>query len=168
MNIYQQIKKIRSSILVYLTHRMALPLLRIIRKPEIFPYTREELKNFPDETLGKELINFLETKKLALLPYYARHDIKHILLDYDTTDEGEGCLQCFMLGNGHVSFPVIATVVYTFVTMPEYWPGFKKAYTRGRRSKPIADWKWFEILEQPTEFLIQQIDKSKKNETDMV
>ncbi len=168
MKIYQQIKKIRSAILVYLTHRMALPALRIIRKPEIFPFTREELKNFPDETLGKELINFLEIKKLELLPYYVRHDIKHILLNYDTTDEGEGCLQCFMLGNGHVSFPVIATVVYAFVTMPEYWPAFNKAYTKGRRCKPIADWKWFEILEQPTKSLIQQIDKSKHHETDLV
>jgi ubiquinone biosynthesis protein Coq4 len=168
MKTYEQIKKIRSAILVYLTHRMALPVLRLIRKPEIFPFTREELENFPDETLGKALINFLETKKLKLLPYYARHDIKHILLNYDITDEGEGCLQCFMLGNGHVSFPVIATVFYALATMPEYWPVFKKAYARGRRCMPIADWKWFEILEQPTKSLIQQIDKSKKHETDLV
>lgn len=158
----------RSALLVYLTHRMALPLLRIIRKPEIFPFTREALKDFPDETLGKALSRFLEIKKLELLPYYARHDIKHILLGYDTTDEGEGCLQCFMLGNGHVSFPVIATVVYAFVTMPEYWPAFKKAYTRGRSCNPIAGWKWFEILEQPTKSLIQQINKSKHHETALV
>ena len=168
MRSYSLIKKYRSALLVYLTHRMALPVLRIIRKPEIFPFTREELKKFPDDTLGKDLIIFLETKKLDLLPYYARHDIKHILLNYDTTDEGEGSLQCFMLGNGHISFPVIATVVYAFVTMPEYWPGFKKAYARGKRCNPISDWKWFEILEQPTKSLIQQIDKSKHDETDMV
>jgi hypothetical protein len=129
---------------------MALPVLRIVRKPEIFPFTREELKDFPDNTLGKDLINLLETKKLDLLPYYARHDIKHILLDYDTTDEGEGCLQCFMLGNGHISFPVIATVLYGFVTMPEYWGSFKRAYSRGKRCIPISDWKWFEILTEKT------------------
>jgi hypothetical protein len=138
---------------------MALPVLRIIRKPEIFPFTREELKNFPDESLGKELIRFLEIKKLELLPYYARHDIKHILLIYDTTDQGEGCLQCFMFGNRHISFPVVATVVFAFVTMPEYWPSFKKAYMRGRNCSPIADWKWFEILNQPVKSLIQQINK---------
>jgi ubiquinone biosynthesis protein Coq4 len=61
-----------------------------------------------------------------LLPYYARHDIKHILLDYDTKNEGEGCLQCFMLGNGHVSFPVVATVLYGWATMPEHWPASEK------------------------------------------
>ena len=150
MNMYAFIKQCRSALLVYLTHRMALPVLRIIRKPELFPFTVEELKNFPDETLGKDLIDFLETKKLDLLPYYARHDIKHILLNYDTTDEGEGCLQCFMLGNGHFSFPVIATVLYGFVTMPEYWGNFKKAYAKGKNCKPISNWKWFEILTEKT------------------
>ena len=157
MKTFSLIKKYRSKLLVYLTHRMALPVLRILRKPEIFPYTREELKQFPEETLGKMLVDFLDAKQLELLPYYARHDIKHILLDYDTTDEGEGCLQCFMLGNGHISFPVIATVVYAFVTMPEYWPGFKKAYLRGKKSAAISKWKWFEILDQPTALLISKI-----------
>lgn len=157
MKIYSSLKKYRSAVLVYLTHRMALPVLKLIRKPELFPYSVEELKNFPDETLGKDLINFLELKQLELLPYYARHDIKHILLNYDTTDEGEGCLQCFMLGNGRVSFPVVATVLYGFFTMPEYWISFKRAYKRGKQCASIENWKWFEILHQSTASLRQQI-----------
>jgi ubiquinone biosynthesis protein Coq4 len=155
--------QLRSSLLVFLTHHMALPLLRIIRQPKPFPYTKEELKNFPPETLGHELINFLEQKKLQLLPYYAKHDIKHILLQYDTTDEGEVCLQCFMLGNRHLSFPVAATVLYGFITMPEYWGKFKKAYRRGKNANRIADWKWFELLTETTTSLIQKIDTNEKN-----
>lgn len=147
---YKLIIKIRSGLLVYLTHKMALPILRLIRKPEIFPYSIKELQEFSANTLGYDLAIFLQEKQLDLLPYYARHDVKHILLDYETTDEGEGCLQCFMLGNGHVSFPVIATVLYGFVTMPEYWPAFRAAYVRGKHSPPISNWKWFEILEVPT------------------
>jgi ubiquinone biosynthesis protein Coq4 len=83
--------------------------------------------------------------------------MKHILLDYDTTEEGEGSLQCFMLGNGHVSFPVLATVLYGLITMPEYWRSFKQAYTRGRSCVAIADWKWFEILTENTEELKSKI-----------
>lgn len=158
MKIYAALKKYRSAVLVYLTHEMALPLLKLVRRQEIFPYSMEELKKFPDNTMGKDLAVFLENKGLDLLPYYARHDIKHILLQYDTTDEGEGCLQCFMLGNGHVSFPVLATVMYGMVTMPEYWSSFRRAYQRGKKSEPIARWKWFEILEQPTASLMQRIN----------
>ncbi len=160
---HKSIIKLRSALLVYLTHQMALPVLRIIRKAEIFPYSKAELLNFRAKTLGKDLIDFLNERDLDLLPYYARHDIKHILLGYDTTDEGEVCLQCFMLGNGHISFPVAATVLYGFITMPEYWKKFRIAYRRGKQSIPIKDWKWFSILEETTESLTYKINYDSKN-----
>jgi ubiquinone biosynthesis protein Coq4 len=157
MSIYPVIKKYRSALLVYLTHKMALPMLKAMRNPVVFPYSMEELKQFPADTMGHELAIFLEIRNMNLLPYYAKHDIKHILLDYDTTDDGEVYLQCFMLGNGHVSFPVLATVLYGFVTMPEFWTGFKKAFARGRKSRPIENWKWFEILTERTTDLKNKI-----------
>lgn len=156
---YTLLVKLRSQCLVFLTHHMALPVLRLIRRPEIFPYTRAQLSAFPDGSLGKDLSAFLDERDLQLLTYYARHDMKHILLNYDTTDEGEGCLQCFMLGNGHLSFPVIATVLYSFVTMPEYWSSFRKAYRRGRNAaQNISDWKWFELLHESTTAVRKMID----------
>jgi hypothetical protein len=157
---YKFIVLVRSKLLVFLTHSLALPILQIIRKPEVFPYSKKELQNFPTGTLGNDLVNFVEEKNIQLLPYYARHDIKHILLQYDTTDNGEVCLQCFMLGNGHVSFPVIATVIYGYITMPEFWSNFKAAYKRGKGCNPISDWAWFDILEVPTSLLKQRLNQS--------
>lgn len=154
---YKFIIRQRSALLVWLTHRMALPVLKLIRKPELFPYTINALEQFGNGTLGKDLANFLEEKDLELLPYYARHDIKHILLQYDITDEGEGSLQCFMLGNGHVSFPVLATVLYCFCTMPEHWRKFVNAYKRGQRVIAISNWPWFEVLKQQTSELQSRI-----------
>ena len=119
----------------------------------------EELNLFQEGTMGKDLANFLDNKELELLPYYARHDMKHILLEYDTTDEGEGCLQCFMLGNGHLSFPVIATVIYCFCTMPEYWQHFRAAYGRGKCSSAIGRLNWFAVLPMPTSELKKLIVK---------
>jgi ubiquinone biosynthesis protein Coq4 len=156
---YQFFIRLRSMVLVFLTHNMALPLLRIIRKPKVFPYSKMQLQQLPDGSLGKDLVNFLETKQLQLLPHYAKHDIKHILLQYDTTDDGEVCLQCFMLGNGHLSFPVAATVLYGIITMPEHWKKFNTAFRRGRQSIAINNWKWFEILDQPTATLIKTINQ---------
>lgn len=155
--------RLRSKALVFLTHNMALPMLRFVRKPQLFPYTAAALKDFPNGTLGLELVNFLERKNLKLLPHYARHDIKHILLQYDTTDEGEVCLQCFMLGNGHISFPVAATVLYGFVTMPEYWKKFRVAYHRGKNSIRIKGWSWFSILHESTQTLMHKINNDAKD-----
>ncbi|RZM20295.1 MAG: hypothetical protein EOO88_36600 [Pedobacter sp.] len=155
---YKFLIKLRSRLLVYLTHQMALPVLKIVRKPEVFPYTLENLQQFPEDSTGWQLANFLKRKNLALLPYYARHDIKHILLEYDTTDDGEVCLQCFMLGNRHLSFPVVATVLYGFCTMPEHWSLFRRAYRRGKQCTRISDWDWFGLLREPVSTLKQKIN----------
>jgi hypothetical protein len=158
INMHKHIIKIRSQILVYLTHNMALPFLKFVRRPLMFPYNKETLMNMSEGTLGNDLYRFLEAKKLDLLPYYAKHDIKHILLGYDTTDEGEVCLQCFMLGNKHISFPVAATVLYGFFTMPEYWKKFIVAYKRGAKSASLQNWQWFNIITEQTIVLQQKIN----------
>ena len=143
----------RDMVLVFLTHNLALPMLQRMRKEKAFPYTMDELSGLNPGTLGHDLYQFITVRKLSLLPHYARHDIKHILLGYDTTGKDEVRLQCFMLGNRHVSFPVLATVIYGFLTMPEYWGSFTKAYRRGRGAGEISHWDWFAILDRPTTLL---------------
>ncbi len=149
--------KIRTAILVLLTHKIALPLLKIFRRPVAFTYERNELMNFPSGSLGNDLYHFLENRNLPLLKHYARHDLKHILLNYDTTDEGEACLQSFMFVNGRVSFPVLATVIYSFITMPEHWSKMKKAYRQGKAASSFHSWKWNELLIEPTRELRNKI-----------
>jgi hypothetical protein len=155
---YKLFSKLRAALLVLLTHSVALPLLKLVRRPEKFPYSPAELAQMPPGTLGNDLVRFLRGKQLQLLPYYARHDMKHILLQYDTTGEGEVCLQCFMLGNGHVSFPVLATVFYGFATMPEHYRLFKQAWRRGRGCRPLEGTDWFALMPLPTQQLIKAIN----------
>jgi len=149
--------KIRETILVFLTHKIALPLLKLVRRPNSFTCTEDELQSLPLGTLGNDLFIFLKQRNLPLLKHYARHDLKHVLLGYDTTEEGEACLQSFMLGNGRISFPVLATVAYSFLTMPEYHKKMRKAFVEGKESTPIHSWKWNEILKEPTEELRRKI-----------
>jgi ubiquinone biosynthesis protein Coq4 len=152
-----RLKKVRESILVILTHKIALPMLKLVRRPNEFTYSEDELQSLPAGTLGNDLFIFLKQRNLPLLKHYARHDLKHALLGYDTTEEGEACLQSFMFGNGRISFPVLATVTYGFITMPEYWSKMKKAFLQGKKSNPIHKWNWNEILIEPTEELRRKI-----------
>jgi hypothetical protein len=142
----QYIIKIRSAVLILLTHKIALPLLKKVRKATVFNYSELELYMLPEGSLGNDLYLFLEKRNLPLLKHYARHDLKHVLLNYDTTDEGEVCLQSFMLGNGRVSFPVLATVVYGFVTMPEHWKKMRQAFREGKRCTSFHGWQWNELM----------------------
>jgi Coenzyme Q (ubiquinone) biosynthesis protein Coq4 len=149
--------KVRKTILVFLTHKIALPMLKLVRRPNEFTYSEDDLQSFPSGTLGNDLILFLKQRDLPLLKHYARHDLKHVLLGYDTTEEGEACLQSFMFGNGQISFPVLATVTYSFITMPEYWGKMKEAFLQGKKSNPVHGWKWNELLNEHTEKLRRKI-----------
>ncbi len=151
------LKKIRSNILVMLTHTIALPILKIVRRKKKFPYSMEQLSALPFETVGNELWQLLNAENLRLLPYYERHDIKHVVLNYPFTDEGEVSLQFFMLANGRVSFPVLATVIYGLVTMPEYYSSFKKAWQRGKQAKSLENMDWFGIMELPLAVVQKQV-----------
>jgi len=157
--------KIRSAVLVFLTHQIALPVLKIIRRPNAFVYTKDDLKKFPSGSLGNDLYWFLEKRNLPLLKHYARHDLKHVLLNYDTTDEGEARLQCFMLGNGRVSFPVLATVMYSLLTMPEYWKRMGVAFRQGRCSISVHNWQWNEVIKEQTVQLRNRVFNHSINKT---
>jgi ubiquinone biosynthesis protein Coq4 len=151
------LKRLRTAILIFLTHKIALPLLKVMRRPKVFTCNKDLLASLPAGTLGNDLYQFLEKRKLPFLNHYARHDLKHVLLNYDTTDEGEVCLQSFMLGNGRVSFPVLATVLYGFITMPEYWSKMKGAYHQGKQATSFHNWKWNDLLPVPTSELRNKI-----------
>lgn len=151
---------LRRKILVMLTHKVALPMLKSLRKPVPFNYSELELYMLPAGTLGNDLYNFLEQRNLPLLRHYARHDIKHVLLGYDTSEEGEVCLQSFMLGTGRVSFPVLATVVYGFATMPEYWSKMKAAFRAGKQATPFHSWNWNDVVKENTITLRNRILKA--------
>jgi len=160
---YNYLVSIRSWLLVYLTHRLALPILKLIRKPEVFPYTRDQLNAFPQGSLGKRLIEMLDQHRLDLLAHYAKHDMKHILLEYPTTDEGEVCLQAFMLGNRHISFPVLTTIIFGAVCMPEHWRSMIHAFKRGRHANHISDWNWSELAHEDISLLKEKIFNSSGN-----
>jgi hypothetical protein len=146
----QLLKKLRSNMLVLLTHTFALPILKIVRRKKKFPYSMEQLSALPYETVGNELWQLLNANSLRLLPYYERHDIKHVVLNYPFTDEGE-------VANGRISFPVLATVLYGLATMPEYYSSFKKAWLRGKQTKSLENMDWFGIMEVPLVAVQKQV-----------
>ena len=81
-----------------------------------------------------------------------------MVLQYPFTDEGEVCLQFFMLANGRISFPVLTTVLYGIITMPEYYNSFKTAYRRGKLAADLQNMEWFSIMEQPLNRVQEQIN----------
>jgi len=62
---YKHLGNIQKTLLVYLTNKIALTIIRIIRKPTLFQYSNPHLKNMSTYLLGKYLVNLLKKNKLS-------------------------------------------------------------------------------------------------------
>jgi len=143
------LKEMRRRTMIFLAHEIGLPYFRLTRKPRSFPYSLAGMGQMPEGTVGKALYCFLHDNGLDLLPYYEKHDIKHVVLGYEATEEGEVSLQCFMLANGRITVPVVLCVLFGFLTMPEYYRRFIKAWHRGRRVPALSRIDWFSLPPYP-------------------
>ena len=144
-----KIKQWRAELLTFLAHRVGLPYFKLIRKRPSFPYSEADLKRLPEESVGYQLYQFFDKHQLELLPYYEKHDIKHIVLDYLPNEEGEVCLQTFMLANGRVTIPILIAVAYGWMTMPEFYSSFLRAWKRGRANQSLSKTNWIALVNAP-------------------
>ena len=135
----KNMKFLRSKLLEFLTHKIALPLIANFRNKPKFIYSMNELLAFEEGTLGKDLALYLNEMNFKLLPNYEQHDCKHIILQYEMDEAGEAKMHFYFLGNRHYSIPVVSTCIICFFLMPEYWKLFYKEYQKGKLGKPFED-----------------------------
>ncbi|MGQ0827582.1 MAG: hypothetical protein ACT4ON_04210 [Bacteroidota bacterium] len=150
------IRLLRSKLLELLTHRIALPIISKYRNNPPFPYTMDQLLQFPDNTLGKDLALYLQKKNFKLLRNYERHDCKHIILQYEMDEVGEARMQFYFFGNRHYSVPVISTVIMCFILMPEHWRTFSYEFSKGRNARQFDDVDFSKIVSMNTAELRKQ------------
>lgn len=154
-------KMLRKQLMIFLAHQVALPYFKLVRKNYRFPYTVSQLAAYADGTVGRELYLFFHHHNLDILPHYEKHDIKHVVLGYPPTEEGEVSLQCFMLANGRITLPVLCSVAVGFLIMPEHWKSFKKAWIKGRQTPQLDQLDWFSLIPRPLTAVKHQIFNTK-------
>lgn len=145
-----RIKAIRSFLLEFFTHKAAIPFVLFFRKKNLFIYSMEDLEQFPDGSLGKDLVNQLKANDFTLLKNYERHDCKHIILGYPMDELGEASMQFYFLGTRHYSVPVMLTVTVCTIIMPDYWSHFYKAFQRGKKGRKLNNLNFNELVHLPT------------------
>jgi hypothetical protein len=129
------------------------------------PYNEklEELRNYPDGTLGHDMAKCLDEDKLGFVPNYESHDLKHVLLEYKMTPVDEIRMQAFMLGNGNYTFPCFAILTFGAILLPDEWTTLRKDYKRGKRSKAIFLWTIEDFAEFQTSFLRNEVIETDSN-----
>lgn len=157
----KHIHLLRKRLLIFLAHEVALPYFKLVRKDYRFPYTMKQLEGYAAGTVGHELYLFFHNHGLHLLSHYEKHDIKHVVLGYPPTEEGEVSLQCFMLANGRITLPVLFSVAIGVLIMPERWPAFRSAWKRGRETGSLHQLDWFSLIPRPLAEVRTQIHNPK-------
>ena len=127
--------------------KVAVPFLNKFRKTPQWPFTLEELRLLPNESIGNDLAIFLDSQHLKLLPKYEVHDMLHVLLGYGVTPKEEVKLQGFMCGNGSATFGGKVLFIIGLVIKPEYAKSVLKEYKRGKtpqklKSMTLVTWLW--------------------------
>lgn len=100
----------------------------------------QALAAMPHGTLGYEIFTCLTGNRVKLIKGFESHDLKHVVLDYKMTPLDEIRMQAFMLGNGNITFPCMAILLFGMLLLPSKWHLFLKDFRLGRRSVAISAW----------------------------
>jgi hypothetical protein len=125
----------------------------VMPKNRAWTLTKEQLRVFPQGSLGKDLANFMDSHNFDMLPFLETHDVYHVLLGYQPTIVEEARLYFFLLGNGKYSFEVINTVLVSLFLLPDYWGDLFQHYRKGAACGKIAHWDFRYLMHENTDLL---------------
>ncbi len=100
----------------------------------------QTLRKYEQGTLGKAIADCLEEQNLRLVPKFESHDLKHVLLNYKMDPIGEIRLQAFLVGNGNISIPSIAILIFGAVLLPSQWKILLGDFRKGSNTVSISSW----------------------------
>ena len=107
------------------------------------------LRTLPPGTVGREIADTLDRKGYELLPFFADHDMKHIVLGYDMTEADELRMQLYMIGNGNRSLACLLPTMVSIPFYPRLWREISRHYQSGKAGKPITHLRLAECRHMP-------------------
>lgn len=106
----------------------------------------EDLLQFPKETFGFHLGEFLQQNNFQLIPKVERHDAYHTLTNYGTRVEEEIGLQYLCMGNGKKSPYMYGAILLGTLILPEYFGFYVKSFLVGKEANPFHHFDYEQVL----------------------
>ena len=101
---------------------------------------------FPTETFGFHLGEFLQQNNFQLIPKVERHDAYHTLTNYGTRVEEEIGLQYLCMGNGKKSPYMYGAILLGTFILPEYFGFYVKSFLVGKEANPFHHFDFEQVL----------------------
>lgn len=137
---------IRKQFILWLFEKSQNIYTRYFKKKEPWNLLKKDLLEFPKESIGSHLGEFLNINGFELIPKVERHDAYHVITGYGTNVEDEIALQYLCFGNGKRSKYLFAVVIIGTIVLPEYYKYYYKSYHIGKEANPFHHYDYKKLL----------------------
>ncbi|PBQ34348.1 hypothetical protein CNR22_22075 [Sphingobacteriaceae bacterium] len=120
-----------------------------------------EFLNFPEETVGRKLGEFLKLNKLEPIAGAESHDVYHVLFDFTSSFKDEVALQFFLRGNGKNSIASFSTAIGAWCLLPFHWSYLRTSFARGKSCIDISQLNLKSILSEDLQQIRSQLFTTK-------
>jgi len=100
-------------------------------------YTLDDCSKMNKDTLGYSLFSYLDKNNLTFKSKLIRHDMKHILLNYEMKIEDELKLHAFLIGNKSYNLLGIIYLITCSLFVPEVIVKLKVDYKKGKMAEKL-------------------------------
>ncbi len=107
-------------------------------KEEPWNLSTTDLLQYPENSVGKLVGEFLKKEDLEPIARAESHDVLHVLLDYSVHFKDEVAMQFFLRGNGNNSIASFLTSIGAWIILPTQWSYLKNSYARGKNCADVS------------------------------
>jgi len=129
------------------------PYQKYFKKSTPWQIDKEELLQYPKDSLGCELGNFLEKNHFDIQPKLEDHDVIHVLTNTGISVADEIGMQYYLLGNGKKSMYLYVVILSGTPFYLNYLIYFFKQYKRGKETLPFHYLDFSKMLLQPVSLI---------------
>lgn len=130
------------------------------RKTSAWHLSTADLAHYPENSLGKELAEFLQKHNFTLMTQLESHDVFHVLLVYSARVLDEARMQYCLVGSGRRSLYALGTCAIAAICYPEYLRDFLQHYRRGKTLCNFSYWNFKRLLAEDISDLRQSIARN--------
>ena len=112
-------------------------LSNLLLQERTWQYNMDDCSKMKTNSLGHSLFKYLDENNFTFEPNLIRHDMKHILLNYEMKIEDELRLHAFLIGNKSYNLMGIVYLLTCLLIVPEMIMKLKKDYKKGKTATTL-------------------------------
>ncbi|WP_207765226.1 hypothetical protein [Solitalea longa] len=125
------------------------PYQALFKNNKAWNISSQELRDFPEGSLGNELGCFLTENDFELQAKLENHDVFHVLAGIGTSVIEEIALQYYLLGNGKRSIYLKLVILLGTLSYPNQFSLFFSKYKEGKSFSAFHNLDFFPLLHHP-------------------